>query len=301
MGRYAADSPLDANPRTTDRDGEGTAQPAASGSGSGSRNGIAIWSERQDSASPGLLPGGTDLVATARGLSKIYGEGSTKVVALGGVDVDFDRGGFTAIMGPSGSGKSTLMHTMAGLDRATEGDIRVDGMRISEMNQRQLTRVRRDHIGFVFQAYNLIPTLTASENITLPVDIARGRVDRDWFDHVVSIVGLEDRLTHRPSELSGGQQQRVACARALVGRPAVVFADEPTGNLDSRAAGEVLGFLRRSVDDFGQSIVIVTHEPTAAAYADRVLFLADGQIVERLESPTRDSILATLEIGRAHV
>nr|NLD41036.1 ATP-binding cassette domain-containing protein [Actinomycetales bacterium] len=148
--------------------------------------------------------------------------------------------------------------------------------------------------GFVFQAYNLIPTLTAAENITLPVDIARGQVDREWFDHVVSIVGLGDRLTHRPSELSGGQQQRVACARALVGRPSVVFADEPTGNLDSRAAGEVLGFLRRSVDDFGQSIVIVTHEPTAAAYADRVLFLADGQIVERLEAPTRDSILATL-------
>lgn len=250
--------------------------------------------ERRLAIQPGRLPEGTDLVATARGLEKIYGQGSTQVVALGGVDVDFERGSFTAIMGPSGSGKSTLMHNMAGLDKPTAGTIVVDGMEISKMNQRQLTRVRRDHIGFVFQAYNLIPTLTARENITLPLDIARAKVDREWFDHVVGIVGLENRLTHRPSELSGGQQQRVACARALVGRPSVVFADEPTGNLDSRAAAEVLQFLRTSVDDYGQSVVIVTHEPTAAAYADRVLFLADGQIVEQLEEPTYDSILATL-------
>lgn len=250
--------------------------------------------DRRTTLPPGRLPEGTDVVATARGLEKIYGHGSTKVVALGGVNVDFERGSFTAIMGPSGSGKSTLMHNMAGLDTPTAGDIVVDGMEISKMNQRQLTRVRRDHIGFVFQAYNLIPTLTAHENITLPLDIARGKVDKEWFDHIVSIVGLQNRLTHRPSELSGGQQQRVACARALVGRPSVVFADEPTGNLDSRAAAEVLQFLRTSVDDFGQSVVIVTHEPTAAAYADRVLFLADGQIVEQLEKPTVESILATL-------
>ena len=167
-------------------------------------------------------------------------------------------------------------------------------MTISGMNQRQLTRVRRDHIGFIFQAYNLIPTLTAAENITLPVDIARGRVDREWFDEVVRTVGLGDRLTHRPSELSGGQQQRVACARALVSRPSVVFADEPTGNLDSRSAAEVLSFLRRSVDEFGQSIVMVTHEPTAAAYADRVLFLADGRIVDELLEPTHETVLDRL-------
>lgn len=230
----------------------------------------------------------------ARNLTKIYGEGSTRVVALDDVDVDFGRGQFTAIMGPSGSGKSTLMHCMAGLDRATAGEIVVDGMTISGMNQRQLTRVRRDHIGFVFQAYNLIPTLTAAENITLPLDIARARVDKEWFDHVVDVVGLRDRLTHRPSELSGGQQQRVACARALVGRPSVVFADEPTGNLDSRSAGEVLGFLRQSVDELGQSVVIVTHEPTAASYADRVLFLADGRIVDELRDPTRETVLEAL-------
>lgn len=248
------------------------------------------------SVSPGLLEG-TDVVASARGLTKIYGEGGIAVVALNSVDVDFARGGFTAIMGPSGSGKSTLMHTMAGLDRATSGEIDVDGMRISEMSQRELTRVRRDHLGFVFQAYNLIPTLNAAENITLPLDIARAHVDSDWFDHIISIVGLGDRLTHRPSELSGGQQQRVAVARALVGRPAIVFADEPTGNLDTRAAAEVLGLLRRSVDEFGQSIVIVTHEASAAAYADRVLFLRDGQIVQALTSPTRETVLDAL--GRA--
>lgn len=236
--------------------------------------------------------GGT--VATARGLSKIYGDGGTRVVALDNVDVRFGRGQFTAIMGPSGSGKSTLMHCMAGLDQPTSGTIEVDGMTISGMNQRQLTRVRRDHIGFIFQAYNLIPTLTAAENITLPVDIARGRVDREWFDEVVRTVGLGDRLTHRPSELSGGQQQRVACARALVSRPSVVFADEPTGNLDSRSAAEVLSFLRRSVDEFGQSIVMVTHEPTAAAYADRVLFLADGRIVDELLEPTHETVLDRL-------
>lgn len=243
---------------------------------------------------PGRLPPGIPVVASARGLTKIYGEGPTRVTALNGINVDFARGGFTAIMGPSGSGKSTLMHTMAGLERATAGEIEVDGMQISRLNQRQLTRLRRDHLGFVFQAFNLIPTLTAVENITLPVDIARRKVDIEWLQHVVSVVGLGGRLSHRPSELSGGEQQRVAAARALVGRPAVVFADEPTGNLDSRAAGELLGFLRRSVDDLGQSIVIVTHEPTAATYADRVLFLSDGLIVAELWNPTHESVLATL-------
>lgn len=236
----------------------------------------------------------TGAVATATNLSKIYGSGETRVVALDDVDVAFGRGEFTAIMGPSGSGKSTLMHCMAGLDSPTSGQIVVDGLDISHMSQRELTRVRRTRIGFVFQAYNLIPTLTAAENITLPLDIARADVDRSRFDQVVDAVGLRDRLHHRPSELSGGQQQRVACARALVGNPSVVFADEPTGNLDSRAAAEVLGFLRRSVDELGQSVVMVTHEATAAAYADRILFLADGRIVHELLKPTHDSVLAAL-------
>ncbi|HZL81569.1 MAG TPA: ABC transporter ATP-binding protein [Demequina sp.] len=244
------------------------------------------------SAEPSPLA--ADAVATARHLTKIYGSGETKVVALDDVDVDFGRGRFTAIMGPSGSGKSTLMHCMAGLDSPTSGTIVVDGLEISGMTQRELTKVRRNRIGFVFQAYNLIPTLTARENITLPLDIARAEVDQSRFDQVVDAVRLRDRLHHRPSELSGGQQQRVACARALVGNPSVVFADEPTGNLDSRAAAEVLNFLRHSVDELGQSVVMVTHEATAASYADRILFLADGRIVHELLDPTRDSVLATL-------
>lgn len=235
-----------------------------------------------------------DAVATATHLTKIYGSGETRVVALDDVDVAFGRGEFTAIMGPSGSGKSTLMHCMAGLDSPTSGQIIVDGLDISHMSQRELTKVRRTRIGFIFQAYNLIPTLTAAENITLPLDIARTGVDQARFDQVVDAVGLRDRLRHRPSELSGGQQQRVACARALVGNPSVVFADEPTGNLDSRAAAEVLGFLRRSVDELDQSVVMVTHEATAAAFADRILFLADGRIVHELRGPTHDSVLATL-------
>jgi len=252
-------------------------------------------------ASPYVATTTRDAVATATGLTKIYGSGDTRVVALDNVDVSFGRGEYTAIMGPSGSGKSTLMHCMAGLDSPTSGQVIVDGLDISHMSQRELTKVRRTRIGFVFQAYNLIPTLTAAENITLPLDIARAEVDRSRFDLVVDTVGLRDRLHHRPSELSGGQQQRVACARALVGKPSVVFADEPTGNLDSRAAAEVLGFLRQSVDEFGQSVVMVTHEPTAAAYADRVLFLADGRIVRELLRPTRDSVLATLgELAPAH-
>jgi putative ABC transport system ATP-binding protein len=241
-----------------------------------------------------------DPIATARGLTKVYGAGNTRVRALDGVDVDLARGELTAIMGPSGSGKSTLMHCLAGLDSPTAGTIEVDGVEISRMSQRQLTKLRRTRIGFVFQAYNLVPTLTAAENITLPLDIARRPVDRARFDTIVRTLELDDRLHHRPAELSGGQQQRVACARALIAAPSVVFADEPTGNLDSNAAAEVLGFLRTSVDELGQSVVMVTHEPTAAAYAHRVLFLADGRLEAELRAPDADSILDALrELGAA--
>nr|WP_297426205.1 ABC transporter ATP-binding protein [uncultured Actinotalea sp.] len=247
-------------------------------------------------ADPGVGP-----IASARDLVKTYGKGEAAVRALDGVSVDLERGELTAIMGPSGSGKSTLMHCMAGLDTPTSGRVVVDGDEVSSMSQRRLTRLRRDRLGFVFQAFNLIPTLTAEENITLPLDIARGRLDREWFDTVVDAVGLRDRLDHRPGELSGGQQQRVACARALISRPAVVFADEPTGNLDSRSSGEVLSFLRGSVDELGQAIVMVTHDPTAASYAHRVLFLADGRLVGELEDPTSESVLDTLrELSPAH-
>jgi len=234
------------------------------------------------------------VIARARGLVKTYGTGETAVRALDGIDVDFARARLTAIMGPSGSGKSTLMHCMAGLDRSTSGSVVVDGAEISAMNERQLTKLRRTRLGFVFQSYNLVPTLTAAENITLPLDIARRPVDRALFDDVVAAVGLADRLHHRPGELSGGQQQRVACARALVSRPAVVFADEPTGNLDSRSSGEILTFLRRSVDDFGQSVVMVTHDPLVASIAHRVVFLADGRLVGELPDPTTGTILDAL-------
>ena len=236
----------------------------------------------------------TTPIATARDLVKIYGSGETAVRALDDVSVDFGRGQLTAIMGPSGSGKSTLMHCMAGLDRPTSGSAVVDGEEIGEMNERQLTKLRRTRLGFIFQAFNLVPTLTALENITLPLDIARRPVDRHHLDAVVKAVGLSDRLGHKPGELSGGQQQRVACARALVARPAVVFADEPTGNLDSTSSGEVLGFLRRSVEEMGQSVVMVTHDPTAASYAHRVLFLADGALVSDLVDPTAASVLGRL-------
>ena len=233
-------------------------------------------------------------IASARGLVKTYGTGHTAVHALAGIDVDFARGELTAIMGPSGSGKSTLMHCMAGLDTVTSGTVLVDGQDVGRMSQRQLTKLRRTRLGFIFQAFNLVPTLTAAENITLPLDIARRPVDRAHFDAIVAAVGLAERLHHRPSELSGGQQQRVACARALVARPAVIFADEPTGNLDSKSATEVLGFLRRSVDEMGQSVVMVTHDPRAAAYAHRVLFLADGRLVAELVNPTQASVLKVL-------
>ncbi|MGW6003472.1 ABC transporter ATP-binding protein [Oerskovia enterophila] len=259
------------------------------------------------SPSPGAHPGGTagragaaddagapGSAASARSLVKTYGQGETTVRALDGVDVDFRAAELTAIMGPSGSGKSTLMHCMAGLDTPTSGSVVIDGTEVSRLSQRRLTALRRTRIGFVFQSYNLVPTLTAAENITLPLDIARAPVDRAWFDEVVAAVGLGDRLHHRPSELSGGQQQRVACARALVSRPSVVFADEPTGNLDSRSSAEVLGFLRRSVDELGQTVVMVTHDPRAASYAHRVLFLTDGRITADLAAPTRRDILDAL-------
>jgi putative ABC transport system ATP-binding protein len=229
--------------------------------------------------------------ARSVGLRKVYGEGDTEVVALRGIDVAFEAGRFTAIMGPSGSGKSTLMHCMAGLDSASAGQVFIGDADLTRMKDNELTRLRRERMGFVFQAFNLVPTLTAEENITLPVDIAGGKVDRAWFDLVVGTVGLADRLTHRPSELSGGQQQRVACARAMVTRPAIIFADEPTGNLDSRSGAEVLGFLRRSVDEFGQTIVMVTHDAHAASYADRVVFLADGALVDELVDPDTNAIL----------
>ncbi len=236
----------------------------------------------------------TGPVAQARDLVKVYGRGEAQVRALDGVSISFVRGELTAIMGPSGSGKSTLMHCLAALDSPSSGSVVVDGVEVAGMRDRDLTRLRRERVGFVFQAFNLVPTLTASENITLPLDIAGRKVDRAWFDTVVDTVGLRNRLGHRPSELSGGQQQRVACARALVTRPAVVFADEPTGNLDSTASGEVLGFLRRWVDDFGQTVVMVTHEPSAAAYADRVVFLADGAVVGELHDPSADTVLAQM-------
>ncbi|MBI1758192.1 MAG: ABC transporter ATP-binding protein [Actinobacteria bacterium] len=224
-------------------------------------------------------------------MSKTYGSGHTEVRALDEVSVELAAGEYTAIMGPSGSGKSTLMHCLAGLDSVTSGAVYIGGDQLTGMSDRQLTTLRRDRVGFVFQQFNLLPTLSAEENIVLPLRIAGRPVDRAWFDQVIGAVGLADRLRHRPTELSGGQQQRVACARALITRPAVVFADEPTGNLDSRSSAEVLGFLRRSVDELGQSVVMVTHEPTAAAYADRVLFLADGRVVHEMTEPSAERVL----------
>lgn len=248
--------------------------------------------------------GGSQIVARADGLSKIYGTGEAQVTALDDVTVDFERARLTAIMGPSGSGKSTLMHCMAALDRPTAGMVLIDGTDIARLKDSGLTALRRDRIGFVFQSFNLVPTLSARENITLPLDIAGRKPDKAWFDQVIDTVGLADRLTHRPSQLSGGQQQRVAVARALVSKPAIVFADEPTGNLDSRSSAEILGFLRTSVDEFGQSIVMVTHDPNAAAYADRVLFLADGKIVDELRDPSADAVLERMRgfdaVGRGN-
>ncbi len=240
-------------------------------------------------------PGDTRAVAaSAHDLVKVYGKDETEVRALDGVTVDLYAGEFTAVMGPSGSGKSTLMHCLAALDTPSGGEAVVGGTPLGLLKDKALTQLRREQIGFVFQAYNLVPTLTARENITLPLDLAGRKADPEWFDRVIDAVGLSDRLSHKPSELSGGQQQRAACPRALVSKPAIVFADEPTGNLDSTSSAEVLGFLRRSVDDFGQTIVMVTHDPVAASYTDRVIFLADGRIVDELHRPDRDSILEAM-------
>jgi putative ABC transport system ATP-binding protein len=233
----------------------------------------------------------TTAAAYARGATKIYGSGDTKVVALDAVDVAFAAGQFTAIMGPSGSGKSTLMHCMAGLDRMTSGSAFIGDTDVASVSERQLTLLRRDHLGFIFQAFNLVPTLTAIENITLPMDLAGTKPDKLWLDSVVKTVGLRDRLNHRPSELSGGQQQRVAVARALARRPQIIFADEPTGNLDSTAGAEILAFMRHAVRELGQTIVMVTHDPVAASYAGRVVFLADGRITDELFDPTPDTVL----------
>jgi putative ABC transport system ATP-binding protein len=226
--------------------------------------------------------------------TKIYGSGDTAVVALDKVTVDLPTGRFTAIMGPSGSGKSTLVHCLAGLDSLSDGRVLVGDVELGARSDRERTLLRRDRIGFVFQAFNLVPTLTARENITLPLALAGRGPDPAWFDEVIAAVGLGDRLDHRPSELSGGQQQRVAAARALVSRPAIVFADEPTGNLDSRGGAELLDFLRRAVDELGQTIVMVTHDPVAAAHADAVVFLADGRIVDHMAEPTAERVLDTI-------
>ena len=238
--------------------------------------------------------------ARAVNATKTYGEGDTAVIALDDVSIDLHPGRFTAIMGPSGSGKSTLMHCLAGLDSLTSGQVFIGGADLGGLSDRELTLLRRERVGFVFQAFNLLPTLNAEENIVLPLRLGGGRPDRAWFDIVVDTVGLRDRLGHRPSELSGGQQQRVAVARALISRPEVLFADEPTGNLDSRAGAEVLAFLRRATDEFGQSIVMVTHDAAAASYADEVVFLADGRVVDRMGSPTAAAVLdrmRTLDSG----
>ncbi|MGN5377980.1 ABC transporter ATP-binding protein [Streptomyces lasalocidi] len=244
---------------------------------------------------PGSAPDG-GLAARARALTKAYGSGETAVIALDAVDVDIARGRFTAVMGPSGSGKSTLMHCLAGLDTVTAGEVWLGDTEITGLRDRELTRLRRDRIGFMFQSFNLVPTLTAAENITLPMAIAGRRPDGRWLDQVIDTLSLRNRLAHRPAQLSGGQQQRVACARALLSRPELVFADEPTGNLDSRAGLEVLGFLRGAVDDLGQTVVMVTHDPGAAAHADLVLFLADGRIVDEMARPTADAVLERMRV-----
>jgi len=242
------------------------------------------------SPDPAALP-----AAHAIDLVKTYGKGDAVVQALDGITLQLERGRFTAVMGPSGSGKSTLMHCMAGLDTPTSGRTFVGDQEIGLLDDAGLTQMRRDRIGFVFQSFNLVPTLTAEENITLPADLAGHKVDREWFDYLIGQLGIGDRLGHRPNEMSGGQQQRVACARALMGRPDLIFADEPTGNLDSNASGEMLEFLRRSVTEFGQSIVMVTHDARGAAFADRVVFLADGRVVGELRGPTADSILEQMK------
>jgi putative ABC transport system ATP-binding protein len=231
------------------------------------------------------------LLVSAVDIVRIYGEGDAEVHALDGVTVGFPAGRFTAIMGPSGSGKSTLMHILAGLDRPTSGSVALDGSELVDLDDKRLTELRRDKVGFIFQSFNLLPVLNARENIVLPLSIAGRKPDEEWLKRLIDAVGLGDRLDHRPSELSGGQQQRVAVARALASRPAVIFADEPTGNLDSKASGELLGLLRRSVDEFGQTVIMVTHDAVAASYADRILVLADGRIVHDGEAHTAEEVL----------
>jgi putative ABC transport system ATP-binding protein len=233
--------------------------------------------------------------ARVAGATKVYGEGEAAVRALDDLTVEFEQGRFTAIMGPSGSGKSTLLHCVAGLDTLTEGSAFIGDVRLGDLKEKDLTLLRRDKVGFIFQAFNLIPTLDAGENITLPIDIAGGDTDQEWFDTVVGTIGVDDRLSHRPSELSGGQQQRVAAARALVSRPAIVFADEPSGNLDSKSGTELLRFMRRAADEYGQTIVMVTHDPNAAAYADRIVFLADGGFAGEMLDPTADQVFEHLK------
>ncbi|HEV7526348.1 MAG TPA: ABC transporter ATP-binding protein [Acidimicrobiia bacterium] len=240
------------------------------------------------------IPPTTAVAARAVEASKIYGKGDTQVRALDSIDVEFPQAQYTAIMGPSGSGKSTLLHCLAGLDTLTSGHVYLGDIDLSTLSDKDVTRVRRDRVGFIFQTFNLLPTLTAIENITLPMSLAGKKPDQAWLDRIVDTVGLRDRLSHRPSELSGGQQQRVAVARALVTRPEIIFADEPTGNLDSRASAEILGFMQRAVQEFGQTIVMVTHDPISASYSNRVVFLADGRIVDELNDPTADAVLGKM-------
>lgn len=239
------------------------------------------------------LPPG-DFAARGVAITKVYGQGAARVIALDAITLGIPKNAYTAVMGPSGSGKSTLMHCLAGLDSVTSGQVYVGDIELGRLNDKRLTRLRRDKIGFVFQTFNLVPTLTAGENITLPLDIAGVKPDREWLDTVIDTLGLRDRLRHRPAELSGGQQQRVACARALSSRPDIVFADEPTGNLDSRSGAEVLSFLRRSVRQMGQTVVMVTHDPVAAGYADLVVFLSDGAVAGQLAGPTAQRVLEWL-------
>jgi putative ABC transport system ATP-binding protein len=240
------------------------------------------------------IPPTKTVAARAVAASKIYGKGDTEVRALDSINVEFPSAEYTAIMGPSGSGKSTLLHCLAGLDSLTSGHVYLGDIDLSTLSDKEVTRVRRDRVGFVFQTFNLIPTLTALENITLPSALAGRKPDQEWLDRIVTTVRLGDRLQHRPSELSGGQQQRVAVARALVTRPEIIFADEPTGNLDSRASAEILGFMQRAVQEFGQTIVMVTHDPISASYSNRVVFLADGHIVDEVMSPTADAVLGKM-------
>jgi putative ABC transport system ATP-binding protein len=250
---------------------------------------ITLTHEHLTHQPPGTGPA-AGTAARAIDATKVYGLGATEVRALDGVTVEFGAGRLTAIMGPSGSGKSTLLHAVAGLDRLTSGTVWIGDTDLTRLREKKLTRLRRDRIGFIFQSFNLIPTLTAEENIALPMRLAGHRPEQAWFDHVVATVGLQSRLDHRPAELSGGQQQRVAVARALVSRPQIVLADEPTGNLDSRTGAEILSFMRQAVRELGQTIVMVTHDPLAAAYADRAVFLADGRVVADLDAPTADSV-----------